>query len=108
MTVTLKVLLGCQSSLCCHEAAAAAAALNPASCCTDGGRGSSVGTAIRYGLDGLEIESRLGARFSAPVLTGPGTHPASYTVGAGSFPGVNQPGRGAEHLPHLPPRLKKE
>ena len=29
-----------------------------------------------------------GARFSAPVQTGPETHPASYTMGAGSFPGV--------------------
>jgi len=27
-------------------------------------------------------------RFSAPVQTGPGAHPASYTKGAGSFPGV--------------------
>jgi len=30
----------------------------------------------------------LGARFSAPVQTGPGAHPASCTVGTGSFPGV--------------------
>ena len=28
------------------------------------------------------------ARFSAPVQTGPGAHPASRTVGTGSFPGV--------------------
>jgi hypothetical protein len=28
-----------------------------------------------------------GARFSAPVQTGPGTHPASWTMGTGSFPG---------------------
>jgi hypothetical protein len=27
-------------------------------------------------------------RFSAPVQTGPGAHPASCTVGTGSFPGV--------------------
>jgi hypothetical protein len=27
------------------------------------------------------------ARFSAPVQTGRGTHPASCTVGTGSFPG---------------------
>ena len=28
------------------------------------------------------------ARFSAPVQTGPGAHPASCTKGTGSFPGV--------------------
>jgi len=34
------------------------------------------------------MESRWGARFSAPVQTGPRAHPASCTVGTGSFPGV--------------------
>ena len=29
----------------------------------------------------------VGTRFSAPVQTGPGAHPASCTVGTGSFPG---------------------
>ena len=48
---------------------------------------SSVGIATGYGLDRLEIESRWGARFSAPFQTGPGAHPASYTMGTGSFPG---------------------
>jgi hypothetical protein len=28
-----------------------------------------------------------GTRFSAPVQTGPGAHPASYTTDTGSFPG---------------------
>jgi hypothetical protein len=50
-----------------------------------GGPGSSVGIATGYGLDGPEIESRWGARFSAPVQTGPGSHPASCTMGTGSF-----------------------
>ena len=45
------------------------------------GRDGSVGTATRYGLDGPGIESRWGARFFAPVQTGPGAHPASYTMG---------------------------
>ena len=49
------------------------------------GRDSSVGIATRYGLDGPGIESRLGTRYSAPVQTGPGTHPASYKTGTG-FP----------------------
>ena len=30
----------------------------------------------------------VGARFFAPVQTGPGVHPASCTMGTGSFPGV--------------------
>jgi len=40
-----------------------------------------------------------GARFSAPFQTGPGAHPASYTMGTGSFRGVNRPGRGVDHPP---------
>jgi len=51
------------------------------------GRDSSVGIAIRYGLDGPGIECRWGARFSAPVQTGPAAHPTSCTIGTGSFPG---------------------
>ena len=47
---------------------------------------SSVSIATSYGLDGPGIESREGgARFSAPVQTGPGAHPASHTMGTG-FP----------------------
>jgi len=53
------------------------------------GPGSVVGIAIGYGLDGLVIESQWGARFSAPIQTGPGTHPASCTMPIGPFPGVN-------------------
>ena len=41
----------------------------------------------------------MGARFSAPVQTGPVAHPASYTMGTGSFPGVKRPGRGVDHPP---------
>jgi hypothetical protein len=35
----------------------------------------------------------VGARFFAPVQTGPGVNPAFCTMGAGSFPGVKS-GRG--------------
>ena len=49
---------------------------------------SVVGIANGYGLDGPGIESRWGARFPAPVQPGPGAHPASCTMGTGSFPGV--------------------
>jgi len=72
------------------------------------GRDSSVGIATRYGLDGLEIESRCEARYSSPVQTGPGAHPASCTLGTGSFLWVKQPGRGFNHQTHLEPKLKKE
>ena len=51
------------------------------------GRDSSVGIAARYALDGPVIKFRWGARFSAPVRTGPGAHPACYTMGTGSYPG---------------------
>jgi hypothetical protein len=33
-----------------------------------------------------------GARFSAPIQTGSGAHPASCTLGTGSFPGVRAAG----------------
>ena len=39
------------------------------------------------------------ATFSAPVQTGPGAHPAYYTMGTGSFPWVKRPGRGVSHPP---------
>jgi len=62
----------------------------------------------RYGLDSPGIESRWGARFSAPVQTGLGAHPASYTMDTVSFPGEKRPWRGVGHPPHLGPRLRKE
>ena len=58
-------------------------------------RGAEI--ANRYGLDGPGIESRWVARFSASVHTGPGDHPASYTMGTGSFSGIKRPGRGVDH-----------
>jgi len=48
-------------------------------------RDNSVSIATCYGMDGPEIESRWGARFSAPVHSGPGAHPASCTMGTGSI-----------------------
>ena len=76
---------------------------------TDIGPGSVVGIATGYGLDGPAIESRWGARFSVPVQTGPGAHPASCTIGTGSFPGVKS-GRGVTLTPHphLVPLVMKE
>ena len=47
----------------------------------------------------------VGVTFSAPLQTGPGTHPTSYTMGTGLLPGVK---RGVDHPLHLAPRLKEE
>ena len=69
------------------------------------GRDSSVGIATWYRLDVAGIESRWGPRFSTTVQINPGFHPASGTMGAGSFPGIKQPGFGVDHPPHLAPRL---
>jgi hypothetical protein len=71
------------------------------------GQVSLVGIATRYGLDGLGIESLWEAGFSTPVQTGPGAHPAPFTMGTGSFPGVKRPGMALTTHPHLAPRLKK-
>ena len=57
-------------------------------------RDSSVGIAIHYG-DRIPVE----ARFSAPVQTSPGAHPAFYTIRTGSFLGVKRQGCGVEHPP---------
>ena len=66
-----------------------------------GVRDSSVGIATGYELDCPGIESRSGASFSAPVQTGSGAYPASYTIGAVSCPGVKRPGRGVDHPPPI-------
>ena len=65
-------------------------------------RNSSVGTMTSYGLYGPGIESRWGGwgpRFSAPVQTDHGAHPASYEVGTGLYPEVKRPGRGFNYPP---------
>jgi hypothetical protein len=74
-----------------------------------GGPVSVVGIATGYGLDGPGIESRWGARFSAPVQTDPGAHPASCTMGTGAFLDVKR-GRGVTLTPHplLEPLVMKE
>jgi hypothetical protein len=45
--------------------------------------------------------------FSAPVQTGRGAHPASYTMGTGSCPGVKRPGRGVDHPPPTSAEVKE-
>ena len=56
------------------------------------GRGISVGIATDYRLDDPVIESLWGARFSAPLQTGPGAQPASCTK--------VKSGRGVTLTPH--------
>jgi len=55
--------------------------------CIRYGLGGVVGTANGYGLNGPGDRIPVGVRFSAPVQTGPGPHPASCTMGTESFPG---------------------
>jgi hypothetical protein len=57
----------------------------------------SVSDSLPAGRPGIEY--RWVARFPAPIQTGSVDHPASCTMGTGSFPGVNLPGRGVEHPP---------
>jgi hypothetical protein len=60
------------------------------------GPGSSVGMATCWTVrDRIPV----GARFSAPVHTGPEAHPASCTMGTGSFLGVES-GRGVTLTPY--------
>jgi len=49
----------------------------------------------------------VGARFSAPVQTDHGAHPASYTIRTVSFPGVKRPGRGVDHQPPSSAEVKE-
>jgi len=75
--------------------------------CAD--RDSIDSIATCYGLDGLEIESWwwCGARFSAPVQTGPGDHIASYTMGTRSLPGVKPLGCGNDHRSSSSAKVKE-
>ena len=74
---------------------------------SNGGWDSAVGVATRLlagrSGDGIPVETR----FSAPVQTGPGAHPASYTMGTGSFPGVKRPRRGGDHPPESSAEVKE-
>ena len=49
----------------------------------------------------------VGTRLSAPVQTGRGAHPTSYTMGTGSFLGVKEPGRDVDHPPPSSPEVKE-
>jgi len=69
---------------------------------------SLAGIATRYGAGRSCDRIPVSTRFSAPVPTCPGAHPASFTMGTESFPKVKRPGCGIDNPPHLVPKLKKE
>jgi hypothetical protein len=69
------------------------------------GRGSSVGIATRYGLEGPGIESGRREIFRTRPDR-PWGPPSLLYNGYRSFQGVKRPGRD-DHPPHLAPRLKK-
>jgi len=51
----------------------------------------------------------VGATFSAPAQSGPGTHPAYCIIVPGSLSqGEKRPGRGVDTQPHIAPWLKKQ
>ena len=58
---------------------------------------SVVGIATRYGMEGPEIESRLDRDIPHPSIPTLRVHPASYTMGTGSFPGVQRIRRGGDY-----------
>ena len=61
------------------------------------GKSSRYSDSLLAGRSGDRIAAE--ARFSAPVQTGPGAHPASCTMGTGFFRGVKS-GRGVTLTPH--------
>jgi len=70
---------------------------------------SSVGIAARYRLDGPGIVwGGGGGGFSTPFQTIPGAHPASYTMGTGSFSGVKRWGRDVDHPPLCGAKVKEK
>jgi len=48
-----------------------------------------------------------GSRFSTPLQTGPGAHPASFTMVTRFYPGVKWLGRGVDHPPPYSAEVKE-
>jgi hypothetical protein len=64
-----------------------------------------ISTPLRAGRSVGRIPVR--ARFSAPIQTGPGAHPASYTMCTWSLPGVKRSGLGVDHPPPSSAEVKE-
>jgi hypothetical protein len=73
----------------------------------NGGRDSSVGTATRYELDGLGIESRWMRIFRTRPDRPWGPHSLLYSGYWVSFLEVKRPGRGANHPPTSSAEVKE-
>jgi len=59
---------------------------------------------LRAGRSGDRI--RVDARYSVPIQTVHGAHPAPYTIGTRSFPGVKRPERCVDHSPPYSAEVK--
>ena len=66
---------------------------------------SRYGDLQRAGRSGDRIP--VGSRYSTPIQTGPGAHPASYSMGTRYLPGVKRPGRGIDHPPQSSAEVKE-
>ena len=73
--------------------------------CGEPGQLSRYSYSLGAGRSGDRIQVE--ARFSAHVQTDPGAHPASYTMGTGTFPGVKRPGCGVDHPPPSSAEIKE-
>ena len=71
------------------------------------GGDSAVSIATRYRPDGPGDRTPAWGRFSVPVQTGPGTHPAFYTACTGSFPAAKRPGRDVNRSPASSAEVKE-
>jgi hypothetical protein len=60
------------------------------------GRDGVVGTVTRQRAWRFGIRTPGGSKSFRTFQTGPGSHPVSYTMGTGSFPGVKRPGPGVD------------
>jgi hypothetical protein len=69
------------------------------------GQGSRYSDSLRVGPSGDLIPVE--ARFFTPIQSGTETHPASYTVGNGSFQEVKRPGCGVDHPPPYSAEVKE-
>ena len=63
------------------------------------GQDNVVGIATRCKLDDRGIETRCRRDIPHPSRRALGAHPASYTMGTVSFPGVKRHGVGVDHPP---------